>query len=191
MLCPTLAAHSSLFAPSQTEYWYSHLAVWSAGQPGGWREVEVASHHKTIFSSTAVFLRCLKKKLLHTLRTFKCFNNEFFDFNFRFYSTWWCTHVMKHFILKIILSFEIKFLSIVIFYLHVVLHQQISSFTITEIYFRISNLQHVNENYNFPPWIIILFKHSKLMKHQLHLRQKKIKIKRFFLFSISISSNDS
>ena len=62
MLCPTLAAYSSLFAPSNIEYGYSHLPVWSAGKPAGWKEVGVASYHKSIFSSTAVFSLCLKKK---------------------------------------------------------------------------------------------------------------------------------
>ena len=62
VLCPTLAAHSSLFTASKIEYWYSHLPVRSAGQLAGWRKGGVASHHKTISSSTAAFLLCWKKK---------------------------------------------------------------------------------------------------------------------------------
>ena len=67
-LCTALAAHSSLFTPSKIEYWYSHLPVWSVGQLAGWREVGVASHHKTISSSTAVFFALLEKKC-HTRYT--------------------------------------------------------------------------------------------------------------------------
>ena len=64
-LCTALAADSSLFTPSKIEYWYSYLPVWSVGQPAGWREVGVAFHHKTISSSTTVFLLCLKKCATH------------------------------------------------------------------------------------------------------------------------------
>ena len=41
-------------------------------------------------------------------------------------------------------SLEIKLLSIVILHTHVALHQEISTFTTTEIFLRISNLQHVS-----------------------------------------------
>ena len=144
-MCPTLAAHSSSFVPSKVDYWYSHLPVQSAGKPAGWREVGVTSHHKTTSSSTTVFLLCFVYcVLLGTLLTFKCFNNEFSDFSFTCYSTLWCTHIMKYFILEIILNIGIKFLSIVILYPHVVLYQQISTLTIAEIFLKISNLQHVS-----------------------------------------------
>ena len=45
---------------------------------------------------------------------------------------------------QIILSFERKFFSIVFLYPHVVLHHQLSTFTITQIFLRISNIQHVS-----------------------------------------------
>ena len=77
------------------------------------------------------------------------FANAFFmsdqsKFCYLHHCTWWCTYIMKYFILWIILSLEIKFLSIVILYPHKVFHQQISTFTTTEIFFRISNLIHAN-----------------------------------------------
>ena len=63
-----------------------------------------------------------------------------------------------------------------------VLHHQISTFTITEIFLRISNLQYVSPNYNIPPWAVILLKNNKLMKHQVNLIQKQFKIKEFSCF---------
>ena len=153
------------------------MPVWSAGQPAGWREVGVASHHKTIFSSTAVF-SCLKKKCYsrYTLLNVLIMSS---DFSFRFYSTWWCTRAMKHFIL----SLEIKFLSVVILYHHVVLHQQIPTFTITEIFFKDIKSPtckcktitfHLEQSY----CLNIIYLWSNSYTSHTH---KKNKIKRFFL----------
>ena len=55
---------------------------------------------------------------------------------------------MKYFIIQIILSLKFEVLTDailgVILYPEVVLHKQISTYTIPEIFLRISNLQHVS-----------------------------------------------
>ena len=65
----------------------------------------------------------------------------------------------------------------VILYPEVVLHKQISTFTITEIFLRISNLQHISPKHMSPPWTVKLLKNNKLRKHQVNLIQKQFKIK--------------
>ena len=69
---------------------------------------------KTISSSTAGELRVYSvwKKLLHTLLTVKCFNNEFSDFSFRLCSTWCGRHIMKDFHTLNNSESQIKFWSI-------------------------------------------------------------------------------
>ena len=73
-----------------------------------------------------------------------------FYFQLQIYSTCCCKRIMKHFILEIILSLKSGFEVLtdatlgVILYPEVVLNKQISTFTITEIFLRISNLQHIS-----------------------------------------------
>ena len=93
----SLAAQALSLPSYKFENWYSHLPMCPAGKPAGWREARVASHYKTISSSTARELPIYSawKRVLHKLLTFKCFSNEFSDFNFSFYSTWCFRHIMN------------------------------------------------------------------------------------------------
>ena len=92
VLCPSLLAQSSFsFSPlplkkkkkkyiyiyieRERENQYCHLAAHPAGQPANASASSSADGEWLIYS--------VWKKLLHTLFTFKCFNNQFFGFMFQ------------------------------------------------------------------------------------------------------------
>ena len=143
-MCPSLVAQSSLFAPSKIENQFFHLPVYPAGQLPSASAFPSAAGEWLIYS--------VWTKSLDQLLTVKCFHKQFSGFLFStsdLFSTCWCKH-MKYFILQIILSLKQSFELLtdaslgVILYPEVVLNKQISTFTITEIFLRISNLQYIS-----------------------------------------------
>ena len=128
---------SSLFASSKIENQYSHLPVCPAGQPASASAWSSAAEEWPICS--------VWKKLLHTLMiTFLIFSaSDFILFDSANKSR--NTSYSKSFwVWNKVLKYQLIQFSGVILYPEVVLHNQPSTFTITEIFLRISNLQHVS-----------------------------------------------
>ena len=144
MLCPSLVAQNFLFAPSKTENQYFHLPVCPPGKlPSG-----------SGFSSAAgewlIYPVWKNRWTRYSLLDVLIISFLAFYFQLHIYATCWCNRIMKYFILEIILSLKQSFEVLtdatlgVILYPEVVLNKQISTFTITEIFLRISNLQHIS-----------------------------------------------
>ena len=127
-------APNSLFFPLKIENWYSHLPLCTAGQLAVCRE-GVLPIIKIISSSAGGqwSVHYVWKKLLRTcyfLLNVLIMKVLIFHFSFGFYSAWRCRHIMKHFIQFCKLSCILRLFFV--------------TFTITEIFLRISNLQHVS-----------------------------------------------
>ena len=141
MLCLSLVPQSSLFAPSKVDYQYCHLSVCPAGQLASAKAFSSAAGEWFVYS--------VWKKSRETLLNVK-WVFWLFIFSFRFFCTCSCKHIMKYLKLQIILSLKQSFEVLtdailrIFLYSEVVLHKQISTFTITEIFLRIWNLQHVS-----------------------------------------------
>ena len=165
------------------------MPVRSAEQPAGWREAADASHHKTISSSTAVFLLSLGKKcytrysLLNVLimsflipaLNFILIDGAHISWNIlNFHSKSWNKAFNYCYLVYSCGSSTANFY----FHYHWNLFKDIKSLT-------------CKPKTNIPPWAVILLKQNKLMKHQVNLTQKQFKIKRISLFSISISFSSS
>ena len=91
---PISSSHSYLFVLSKIEKQYCDLAVCPAGQPAerGCKELERwgAFHDKRFDKNCDKLYSLLSALIMSFLIIY---------FNFRFYSTWWYRHIMKHFIL--------------------------------------------------------------------------------------------
>ena len=87
------AASSRFFVPSKIDKRYSDLAVCLAGQAAesGCEGLKtgVAFHDKIFLKNCYKFYTLLSALIMSFLIIY---------FSFRFYSTWWYKHVMKHFI---------------------------------------------------------------------------------------------
>lgn len=70
----------------------------------------------------------------------------------------------------------------VIMYPEVAFRKQILTFTIIQIFLRISNPQHVSPSYNIPPWTVIVSEDDQLKKHQVNLMHKQFERKKVFYF---------
>ena len=144
MLCPSLVAQNFLFAPSKTENQYSHLPVCPAGK------LPSASGFSSAAGKWLIYPVWKNRWTRYSLLDVLIIGFLAFYFQLQIYATCWCNRIMKYFILEIILSLKQSFEVLtdailgVIFYPEVVLNKQISTFTITEIFLRISNLQHIS-----------------------------------------------